>query len=337
MAKAPNPKPQTPDPTPDRGHLATEQRNAAAAAIDALSVEATLRLMNTQDMEVPLAIRRAIPSITKLVETVVAGMRQGGRLIYCGAGTSGRLGVLDASECPPTFQSDSGQVVGLIAGGDKALRKAVEGAEDKRDGAKPALEKLKLTEHDTLIGIAAGGTTPYVWGAIDYAHTQGATTALMTCVPIKTLMARPRAPVVKPNQPVSVPPKPELPAVVYHPIELLVGPEVLTGSTRMKAGTATKLALNMISTTVMLQLGKAWGNLMVDLNASNAKLLDRSIRIVSSQAKISREEAADVLSRADGRVKPALIMAIQGCDLDEAQMLLDRNDQKLRPILGPPR
>ena len=170
MPKPLDPNPQPPDAPSDRGHLATEQRNAAAAAIDALSVEATLRLMNTQDMEVPLALRKAIPALTKLIEAVVAGMRQGGRLIYCGAGTSGRLGVLDASECPPTFCSDPDQVVGLIAGGDGALRKAVEGAEDQRDGAVPALEKLKLAEHDTLIGIAAGGTTPYVWGAIDYAH-----------------------------------------------------------------------------------------------------------------------------------------------------------------------
>lgn len=329
--------PQPPTPSEDRGHLATEQRNAAAAAIDALSVEATLRLMNTQDMEVPLAIRKAIPQITKVVEIVVAGMKQGGRLIYCGAGTSGRLGVLDASECPPTFCSDPDQVVGIIAGGDTALRNAVEGAEDQRDGAVPALEKLKLTEFDTLIGIAAGGTTPYVWGAIDYAHSQGAKTCLMTCVPIKTLMTRPRAKVVKPNEPVSIPPRPELPAVVYQPIELLVGPEVLTGSTRMKAGTATKLALNMISTTAMLQLGKAWGNLMVDLRATNAKLMDRSIRIVSSQAKINREKAAEVLNNAEGRVKLALIMAMRGVELDEAKRLLDQHGGKLRPILGPPR
>jgi N-acetylmuramic acid 6-phosphate etherase len=327
----------TPTPSDDRGHLATEQRLAAAAAIDALSVEATLRLMNTQDMEVPLAIRKAIPQITKVVEIVVAGLRQGGRLIYCGAGTSGRLGVLDASECPPTFCSNPDQVVGIIAGGDTALRSAVEGAEDQRDGAVPALEQLNLTEFDTLIGIAAGGTTPYVWGAIDYAHNRGAKTSLMTCVPIKTLMTRPRAKVVKPNEPVSIPPRPELPAPVYQPIELLVGPEVLTGSTRMKAGTATKLALNMISTTAMLQMGKAWGNLMVDLRATNAKLMDRSIRIVSSQAKIDREEAAEVLNKAEGRVKPALIMAIRGVDLDEAKRLLDQHDGKLRPILGPPR
>lgn len=332
-----DPRTQPFEPSADRGHLPTEQRLAAAAAIDALSVEATLRLMNTQDMEVPLAIRKAIPAIAKLVEVIVAGMRQGGRLIYCGAGTSGRLGVLDASECPPTFFSDPDQVVGMIAGGDTALRNAVEGAEDNRNGSIPELKKLKLGEHDTVIGIAAGGTTPYVWGAIDFAHKQGATTALMTCVPVKTLMTRPRAPVVKPNEPVSVPPRPELPAVVYHPIELLVGPEVLTGSTRLKAGTATKLALNMITTSTMLQLGKAWGNLMVDLRATNAKLQDRAVRIVASQAKLSREDAMAVIEKADGRVKPALVMAIRGVALEEAERLLDEHGQKLRPILGPPR
>jgi N-acetylmuramic acid 6-phosphate etherase len=319
------------EPSADRGHLATEQRLAAAAAIDALSIEASLRLMNTQDMEVPLALRKAIPAIAKLVETIVEGMQHGGRLIYCGAGTSGRLGVLDASECPPTFFSDPGQVVGIIAGGDTALRNAVEGAEDNRNGAIPELKKLKLTEHDTLIGIAAGGTTPYVWGAIDFAHKQGATTALMTCVPVKTLMTRPRAPVVKANEAVSVPPRPELPAVVYHPIELLVG------STRLKAGTATKLALNMISTTAMLQLGKAWGNLMVDLRATNSKLQDRAVRIVATQARLSREDAIKVIEQADGKVKLALIMAIRHVDRDQAQHLLDQHDQKLRPILGPPR
>ncbi|MEM1355292.1 MAG: N-acetylmuramic acid 6-phosphate etherase [Planctomycetota bacterium] len=323
--------------TADRGHLATEQRLAAAAAIDALSIEATLRLMNTQDMEVPLALRKAIPVIAKLIGVIVAGMQHGGRLVYCGAGTSGRLGVLDASECPPTFFSDPGQVVGLIAGGDTALRNAVEGSEDNRNGAIPELKKLRITEHDTLIGIAAGGTTPYVWGAIDFAHKQGATTALMTCVPVKTLMTRPRAPVVKPNEPVSIPPRPELPAPVYHAIELLVGPEVLTGSTRLKAGTATKLALNMITTSTMLQLGKAWGNLMVDLRATNDKLLDRAVRIVATQARLSREDAAKVIEQAGGRVKPALIMAIRGVDLGQAQDLLEHHDQKLRPILGPPR
>lgn len=315
MPQHPTPAPQHPT---DRGHLTTEQRLDASADIDALSIEGTLRVMNEQDASVPAAVERAIPSITALVADIVRGMEQGGRLIYCGAGTSGRLAVLDASECPPTFFSSPDQVIGLIAGGDTALRTAVEGAEDQRRGALPALEPLKLNQHDTLIGIAAGGTTPYIWGAIEHAHHQGATTAALTCVPAVKLNA-------------------EDVALAKHTIELLVGPEVLTGSTRLKAGTATKLALNMITTTTMLQLGKAWGNLMVDLRASNAKLMDRSIRIVSKQAGISREDAAAVLQQADGRVKPALVMAMRGVALEEAKRLLDQHGGKLRLILGPPR
>lgn len=316
MPRTPHPDPRT--PLTDRGHLATEQRLSASSEIDAMSIEDTLRVINEQDATVHVAVARAIPQITALVEDLVQGMKQGGRLIYCGAGTSGRLGVLDASECPPTFCSDPGQVVGLIAGGDTALRSAIEGAEDQRDGAVPALTKLSLTEHDTLIGIAAGGTTPYIWGAIEHGKRQGATTAVLTCVPTDTL------------DPAEV-------ARADHKIELLVGPEVLTGSTRMKAGTATKLALNMITTTAMLQLGKAWGNLMVDLRATNAKLLDRSIRIVASQAGITRDAAAEVLRQAEGRVKPALVMAIKGVGYDEATAMLDEHDGKLRPILGAPR
>lgn len=335
----------TPEPTSrpgiqssaPRGHLATEQRLAAAAAADALDVEAALRLLNTQDMQVPQAVRHAIPALTKLVEDIVAGMKQGGRLVYCGAGTSGRLGVLDASECPPTFCSEPEQVVGFIAGGDGALRVAVEGAEDDWDGAKPEIDRLNLGEHDTLIGIAAGGTTPYVWGAIEYAGQRGAKTGLITCVTIKSLQTRPKAEVVKGNQPLSVPPPPALPAPLDHAIELIAGPEVVTGSTRMKAGTATKLALNMISTVTMLQLGKAWGNLMVDLKATNAKLVDRSIRIVVGQTGLSREDAADLIDRADGRVKVALVMHLRKVGRDEALKLLDQHDQKLRPILGPPK
>ncbi|MEM9416480.1 MAG: N-acetylmuramic acid 6-phosphate etherase [Planctomycetota bacterium] len=331
----------TPDPrtttTTSRGHLATEQRLAAAAAVDAQPIEATLRLMNTQDLQVPQAVRMAIPAMTTLVEAIVAGMREGGRLIYCGAGTSGRLGVLDASECPPTFCSPPEQVVGFIAGGDGALRKAVEGAEDDPEGAHAKIDALQLGKHDTLIGIASGGTTPYVWGAIKHAGKRGATTAIITCVPIKALKTRPRAAVVKGNEPLSLPPPPKLPAEVEHTIELLVGPEVLTGSTRLKAGTATKLALNMISTTAMLQLGKAWGNLMVDLNASNAKLVDRSIRIVTGQTGLSREDAAEAIDNAGGSVKLALIMVLRGVDREAAQALLDEHDQRLRPILGAPK
>lgn len=305
----------------DRGHLTTEQRLSASAEIDAMSVEQALELMNTQDTAVPVAVRHAIAGIAKLTQAVVGKLKEGGRLIYIGAGTSGRLGVLDASECPPTFFCDPGQVVGIIAGGDAALRKSAEGKEDEPEQGASDLKAHRVSNDDVVVGIAAGGTTPYVWGALQQAKDVGAVTALICCVPLESLQGRDG----------------RLPVEIDYGIELLVGPEVITGSTRLKAGTATKLTLNMITTTTMVQLGKAWGNLMVDLRATNAKLLDRSIRIVTSQAKISREEAADVLTRAEGRVKPALIMAIQGCELDEALLLLERNGQKLRPILGPPR
>ncbi len=322
---------------PDRGHLATEQRLTASAAIDALQIEQALQVINRQDLDVPVVVREQIPKIAALVGDVVANMRQGGRLIYVGAGTSGRLGVLDASECPPTFCSDPSQVVGVIAGGDAALRKSSEGAEDDEAAGAGAIRSLQLTALDSVIGIAAGGTTPYVWGALREAEKVGALTALVTCVPIRSLMIRHRAPVVPPNQPVTAPPPPALPVPIDHGIELVVGPEVVTGSTRMKAGTATKLALNMISTATMIQLGKAWGNLMIDLRATNAKLRDRAIRILTSQTDLSRHDAAALLDRADGRVKLALIMAIKNVDRGQAQRLLDEHAQQLRPILGPPR
>jgi len=322
---------------PDRAHLTTEQRLASAAAIDAMTVEQSLRLINTQDMNVAVAVRNAIRHVTPLVEHLVAQLRGGGRLIYLGAGTSGRLGVLDASEMPPTFFSDPDQVVGLIAGGDSALRLSSEGAEDSEDAGAEAVGAIKIGEGDTLVGIAAGGTTPFVWGAIREAKAQGASTALLCCVPIKSLMIRHRAPVVKANQPLDAPPPPRLPAPVDFPVEVLVGPEVVTGSTRLKAGTATKLVLNMISTTVMVQLGKTWGNLMVDLRATNAKLRDRALRIITGQTDLDRDAAAALLDDAGGRVKLALVMARRGVKATEAQLLLEKHDGKLRPILGSPR
>ena len=297
----------------DRGHLLTEQRLAASANLDALSVEETLRLINDQDATVAAAVREAIPAIAALVERVVAAMRQGGRLIYLGAGTSGRLGVLDASECPPTFFCEPGQVVGIIAGGDTALRKSSEGAEDDPDGAHAELERLQVNERDVVVGIAAGGTTPYVLGALTFAKERGASTGMLCCARLRENKG------------------------IDHVIELCVGPEVLTGSTRLKAGTATKLALNMISTTTMVQLGKAWGNLMVDLRATNVKLRDRAIRILTSQTDLSRQAAAELLDRAAGRVKLALVMAKRNVDAGEAQRVLDANHGLLRPILGPPR
>lgn len=322
---------------PNRGHLTTEQRSPASAALDAQSTEAALRMMNAQDMEVAVAVKNAIPAISRTVDDIVKGMRNGGRLIYIGAGTSGRLGVLDASEIPPTFQADPGQVIGIIAGGDGSLRKSSEGMEDDFNGAVAELEKLNLGPKDTLIGIAAGGTTPYVWGGIHYAKTHGATTAIICCVPIKSLLKRTKAPVVPGNGTVNTPPPPSLPAEIDHQIELIVGPEVVTGSTRLKAGTATKLALNMITTITMVQLGKVWGNLMVDLRASNEKLKDRAIRIICSQTDLDRPRAAELLARADGMVKTALVMELRNISAEQANRLLAEHNGQIRPILGQPR
>lgn len=325
------------DPLPDRSHLVTEQRLSSSAAIDAMTVEQSLRLINTQDMNVAVAVRDAIRHITPLVEHLVAQFRAGGRLVYVGAGTSGRLGVLDASELPPTYFAEPDRVIGLIAGGDSALRRSSEGKEDHPEDGGEQIRALNIGEHDTVLGIAAGGTTPFVWGALKEAKTRGAATGLLCCVPIRSLQTRHKAAVVKPNQPIAAPPPPTLPAELDFPIELRVGPEIVTGSTRMKAGTATKLALNMISTTLMIQLGKAWGNLMVDLRATNAKLRDRALRILTTQCDLDRAAAADLLDRADGRVKHALVMARLNVDAPRAAALLDQHQGRLRPLLGAPR
>lgn len=299
---------------PDRSRLLTEKRLDASADLDILSVKQTLVLINDQDVALAGAVRAALPAIEKLVESVVAAVRRGGRLIYVGAGTSGRLGVLDASECPPTFHCDPDTVVGIIAGGDISLRRSSEGCEDDVNGARDELERLCIGGNDTVVGIAAGGTTPYVLGAVRLARQRCATTALICCVDAETENA-----------------------AADHIIQLHVGPEILTGSTRLKAGTATKLTLNMITTTVMTQLGKAWGNLMVDLRATNAKLIDRALRILSEQCDLSRQEARALLEKADGRVKLALVMARRSVDDRVAQQLLDQHGQQLRPIIGPPK
>jgi len=303
----------TPD-TPDRGHLNTEQRLDAARDLDAMSVEQTLRLINREDRGVAEAVERAIPRIVPVVDSAIGSLRRGGRLIYLGAGTSGRLGVLDASECPPTFHCPPEQVVGVIAGGDAALRQSSEGMEDDPGGAAAELDRLNIGAADTLIGIAAGGTTPYVLGGIALAKQRGATTTLLCCVDADSL--------------------PEHEA--EHVIAVPVGPEVVTGSTRMKAGTATKLVLNMISTATMNALGKTWGNLMVDLKASNAKLRDRAARIIQSQAELDRDAALATLDAADGRVKVALVMALRGVERDAARRLLDEAGGVLGDVVGRP-
>ena len=300
------------DEIPNRASVLTEQRNEASRDLDKLSIDETLRLINDEDARVAVAVRAAIPALTPLIGVVVAAMKQGGRLIYFGAGTSGRLGVLDASECPPTFHTAPSMVVGIIAGGDGALRKSVEGAEDDPQGVRARWDELHIGVNDVVVGIAAGGTTPYVIGGLRLAKSHGAATGLIACAKASADAAD-------------------------HVIELLTGPEVVTGSTRMKAGTATKLALNMITTSAMVQLGKTWGNLMVDLRASNVKLIDRAVRIITSQCDVTREEAASLLRRADGSVKLALVMAKKNLDVTQAATLLDRHGGRLREILGGPR
>ena len=313
-------------PSADRGHLSTEQRNASSAALDQMSVRKSLETINAEDARVASAVAAAIPAITGLVEATAAAMRRGGRLIYLGAGTSGRLGVLDASECPPTFFTEPGQVVGFIAGGDTALRTPVEGAEDDPCGALAEFDRLKIGAADVVVGIAAGGTTPYALGALSLGKKRGCVTGLICCVSFAAV----RQTVDKPGAEAWARETPD------HVIELLVGPEVVTGSTRMKAGTATKLCLNMITTATMVQLGKTWGNLMVDLRATNAKLVDRAIRIVVGQTGLSREAALTVLESADGRVKVALVMAKLGVEVAEAERRLREAGGKLRGVVGPP-
>lgn len=293
----------------------TEKRLAESANIDALCTEDVLRIINEQDALISAVIAAAVPVIARVVDDVAERVGRGGRLIYCGAGTSGRLGVLDASEMPPTFHTDPSMVVGIISGGDSALRKSSEHKEDNAGGPCDEFDDLNVNENDSVIGVAAGGTTPWVWGALRLANQRGAMSCLMCCVDAASI---------------------DRPERVDHMIELPVGPEVVTGSTRMKAGTVTKLALNMISTTVMIKLGKTWGNLMVDLSARCDKLVDRAARIVSTQCDVSRDEAIAILDRADGRVKVALVMAKRGVERDEAQRLLTEHDQQLRPIVGNP-
>lgn len=299
---------------PDRGHLSTEQRHAGSVDLDALGTRACIDLMIDDHRAVTEAVRSARDALERLIDELVARLQRGGRLIYIGAGTSGRLGVLDASECPPTFQSPPEQIVGVIAGGDAALRESSEGMEDDPDGAKPALAELKVNDRDTVLGIAAGGTTPYVLGAIRLAHAAGAMTGFITCV-----------------QRVD-PPRCD------HLIVLDTGPEILTGSTRLKAGSATKLALNIITTTAFIRLGKTYGNLMVDLRATNDKLADRAIRILRAiSPELDRDAVLHLLRDANGELKTAAVMERIGVDAATARRLLAEHGNHLRAVIGPPR
>lgn len=295
---------------PDRSHLSTEQRNPRSAALHTLDAGGLVRLMHAENRAVFDALDAATPVLTAFITAVEPGFIAGGRLVYVGAGTSGRLGVLDASEAPPTFQVEPGRIVGIIAGGDGALRKSSEGKEDEMDGAKPDLDALRLNARDTLIGIAAGGTTPYALGAISLAKRAGARTALMTCVAVD-----------KPDD-------------ADHLLLLPTGPEVLTGSTRLKAGTATKLALNTISTALMVRAGKVYGNLMVDVRATNAKLRDRAARIVATLTGLPRDEAFALLERAGGSAKAAVVMQRLNLERTPAEDRLSAVAGRLDRALG---
>lgn len=296
---------------PDRSHVRTEHRHPRSGEMDTMAPAEIVELIVEDHAAVVRAVREAGPAIGALVEGVVERVRRGGRLIYVGAGTSGRLGVLDASECPPTFQSDPAQVIGLIAGGDSALRRSSEGREDEDDGAADEFAALEVGPLDTVVGIAAGGTTPYVRGALRLARARGAATAFMVCTPNAHVEA------------------------CDHVIVLDTGPEVLTGSTRLKAGSATKLALNCITTALFTRLGKVHGNLMVDLAATNDKLVDRAIRTLRMlDATLGREEALALLREAGGRVKTAAVMRRMGCAREDAEMRLRAAGGSLRAVIG---
>jgi N-acetylmuramic acid 6-phosphate etherase len=279
--------------------LATEGRNPLSHRLDELTAVEIVGLMNREDATVPAAVAAVARDVAQLVEVVADRLAKGGRLIYCGAGTSGRLGVLDAAECPPTFQTPPGQVVGLIAGGKGAMFQAVEGAEDSPELGEQDLRELNLTPTDVVVGIASSGRTPYVIGAVRYARRVGAFTAAVVCTP-----------------------EAELSAEVDLTIAAVTGPEVLTGSTRLKAGTATKLVLNTVTTGAMVRLGKSFGNLMVDLRASNQKLVARAGRIVRTVTGLDAAAAADLLARCGGEVKTALVVHAAGVPADRAREAL---------------
>lgn len=295
----------------DLGQLVTESRNEHTQDLDALSTVEILQVMNDEDQRATLAVREQLPAIAAAVDAIAVRMHKGGRLVYCGAGTSGRLGVLDAAECPPTFSTDPSQVVGLIAGGPGALLKAVEGAEDDAGLGARDLQALELGPKDTVVGIAASGRTPYVVGALEFARSKGSLTVAL---------------VMNPGS--------EVAAAAELPIEVVVGPEVLTGSTRLKAGTATKLVLNMLSTGVFVRLHKVYGNLMVDLQATNRKLQARSVRIVAEAADCSEALAEELLARCDGEVKTAIVAQRKHVEPAVARTLLFTHDGSVRRALG---
>ena len=291
--------------------MTTERRNPRTMELDTMSELEIVTAMNDEDARVPLAIAKKLPEIAQAARWAVEAFQQGGRLFYMGAGTSGRLGVLDAAECPPTFGVDPGMVVGLIAGGEKAFIKAVEGAEDSRELGRQDLESHQLTQKDFVIGIAASGRTPYVLGGLAYAKEMGCRTAAIACNPGSAIGK-----------------------AADLAIEVEVGPEVLTGSTRLKSGTAQKLILNMISTTSMVRMGKAYQNLMVDVMQTNEKLHTRAENIVMDATGVERSEARSAIDAAGGSVKCAITMLLANCSAQEARSRLEAAGGHVRTAIG---
>ena len=291
--------------------LITEQRNPHSMEVDRLSALEIVTLMNTEDKQVPLAVERVLPQIAQAVEAVVKAFQCGARLVYLGAGTSGRLGVLDASECPPTFGVHNEMVKGIIAGGEPAIRYPVEGAEDNSNAAVTDLQAIDFNAKDVLVGIAASGRTPYVLSALGYAKQLGAITV--------SIASNPNSPMAQ---------------TADIAIDTLVGAEVLTGSSRLKSGTAQKLVLNMISTASMILLGKCYENLMVDVQASNEKLKARAVRIVMQATECDKTIAEQTLTIAEQNAKLAIMILLSGLEKDEAQALLEKEKGRLRKALA---
>lgn len=290
--------------------LITEQRNPNSMHVDSLSALEIVQLMNEEDKQVPLAIEKCLPQIAQAVECIVTAFQQGGRLVYIGAGTSGRLGVLDASECPPTFGVSPEMVKGIIAGGERALRHPIEGAEDSKTQAVVDLQTIQFSSKDVLVGIAASGRTPYVIGALEYAKSLDSVTVSIASN-LNSAMAN----------------------IVDIAIDTVVGPEVLTGSSRLKSGTAQKLVLNMLTTASMILMGKCYQNLMVDVQASNEKLKARAIRIVMQATDCDKILAEETLKQADQNAKLAIMMILSGLDRAQAEALLEKHHGKLQLAL----
>jgi N-acetylmuramic acid 6-phosphate etherase len=294
----------------DRSKLLTELRLPESMRLDEMTIESALELMNAQDVAAVAAVAAVRKDVAQAVQIVATALAARGRLIYFGAGTSGRLGVLDAAECPPTFGTDPSQIQGVIAGGDDAMFKAVEGAEDNPSAGASVVDERNIGPTDVVLGIAAGGTTPFVRGALAQARQRGAKTIFLCCVA----------------------PTADDPAVDLT-IRPLTGPEVLTGSTRLKAGTATKLVLNQITTLTMVRLGKVFENLMVDLRCTNQKLWDRGARIVATLTGLDRQKSLEILHKADGRVKLTIVMQRRNLSAAEATALLNQHNGVLRKVL----